>query len=443
MRVREVNFDGLIGPTHNYAGLSYGNLAATGNKGNVSRPLDGVLQGIEKAAYVRSLGMKQGMLPPVDRPSLRVLRELGYSGSDTHILTKAWDESPEMVRSLMSASSMWTANACTISPSTDTADGRTHFTAANLASMFHRATECPTTKRVLERYFPAGDRFAHHEPLTGGVHLGDEGAANHNRFCTDYGATGVHLFVYGRRAFESAEALTFPGRQTLEASQAVARQHGLGDRAIFAQQSPLAINAGAFHNDVVAVCNKDTFLYHEQAFVDSSKLKADVQAVMGDTLIKWVEVPAIRVSMEDAVRSYLFNSQLINVPSREGMTLIAPTDAEIIPAVAEYLSDLVESGGPITHVDYMDVRQSMRNGGGPACLRLRVVLDEDDIAAMGARGILDDTLISELKVWANKHYREELSPEDLGDPDLMMESFAALDELTQIMNLGSIYDFQQ
>ncbi|WND01466.1 N-succinylarginine dihydrolase [Temperatibacter marinus] len=442
MTVHEVNFDGLIGPTHNYAGLSYGNLAATGNKGNISNPLEGVLQGIDKMMHVRSLGLVQGLFPPVDRPSLRVLRELGFKGSDEEMLVSAWTTSPELVLNLMSASSMWTANAATVTPFSDSEDGRTHFTAANLAAMYHRSTEHPTTARMLKTIFSDESRFVHHTPLPGGTHMGDEGAANHNRFCADYGEEGLSLYIYGRRAFENTRDLTFPGRQTLEASEAVARQHG-AKQALFYRQSAAAINAGAFHNDVVAVCNKNVFFFHEEAFEDKAGLLTAVQKSFPDLEIEFVEVPTAQVSLNDAVKSYLFNSQLICEAGAEKMTLIAPSESAETSSVKAYLEELLDQGGPIGKVDFMDVRQSMRNGGGPACLRQRVVLSDEDLASMTGRVIMDDQLAHDLRAWARRHYRDQLDPKDLGDPLLMRESFTALDELTSLLELGTLYDFQR
>jgi succinylarginine dihydrolase len=444
MAWREANFDGLVGPTHNYAGLSYGNVASANNKGNIANPREGALQGLDKARHLMGLGMMQGVLPPHDRPSLRALRAHGFSGSDRDILAKAWEASPALVANVTSSATMWTANAATISPSPDTADGRTHFTPANLAAMYHRSIEWPVTSRVLKAIFPEGDRFAHHDALEGGTHMGDEGAANHNRFCSDYGDAGVALFVYGRGAFEKADDLIFPGRQTLEASRAVARQHGLTPKkALFVRQNPAAINAGAFHNDVVAVSNKDVFFYHEDAFVNPDALERDILAAMDGTAVRFVRVPKARVPLADAVKSYLFNSQLISSPNRGGMTLILPGEVAETPSTKAYVDGLIASGGPITHADYLDVRQSMRNGGGPACLRLRVALSDDDVASLGGNAVLDDALVATLQAWVRKHYRDRVMPDDLGDPLLMDESFAALDDLTQILRLGSIYDFQQ
>ena len=444
MSYKEVNFDGLVGPTHNYAGLSYGNVASASNQGDVSNPREGALQGLEKMRHMMSLGMAQGLLPPHDRPHLATLKSLGFSGSDRDMLAAAWSSSPELLTNMMSGSAMWTANAATITPAPDTMDGRTHFTAASLAAMFHRSIEATLSARILGAIFPEGEHFAHHIPLTGGSHLGDEGAANHNRFCADYGEAGVSLFVYGRHAFDTSQDLTYPGRQTLEASEAIARLHGVEKgRALFVRQNPAAINAGAFHNDVVAVSNKNAFFYHQHAFEDAPALQAELQAAMGDTKMNFIEVPEAKVPLKDAVKSYLFNSQLISTPDSHGMTLILPIEAKEMQSTSVYVEELIASSNVISNADYMDVRQSMRNGGGPACLRLRVALSDAQQQSLGARVILDEALLAELEAWIVKYYRDRLTPQDLGDPELMEDSLAALDRLTQILEIGSIYDFQR
>ena len=45
MPLTEINFDGLVGPSHNYAGLSIGNLASTRNAGQLSQPRRAALEG--------------------------------------------------------------------------------------------------------------------------------------------------------------------------------------------------------------------------------------------------------------------------------------------------------------------------------------------------------------------------------------------------------------
>ena len=441
----EMNFDGLIGSTHNYAGLSEGNLASTNNAKLVSHPRQAAKEGLAKMFRLHQLGLKQGVLLPQERLHMPTLRHLGFTGSDSEVIAKVSSSAPHLLAMCYSASSMWAANAATVSPSADTADGRVHFTPANLKSMFHRSIEAETTSRLLKVIFNNSACFAHHDALRGGVHLGDEGAANHNRLCSNYGDQGVELFVYGRRDFgDSRRDTDFPARQSLEASMAIARRHQLhGDKVVMARQSAKVIDAGGFHNDVVSVSNKNVLFMHELAFQDKADLIDGVTQAFEGQPLHFVQVPDRSVSLENAIQSYLFNSQLVNLPNSEDMTLILPMESRENPAVHNYLLDLIEQDTPIKNLEFVDVRQSMRNGGGPACLRLRVVLTEQELARVNANFILDDQLFSRLNRWVDKHYRDELRASDLADPDLLDESRAALDELTQIMDIGSFYSFQR
>lgn len=441
----EMNFDGLIGSTHNYAGLSEGNLASTNNAKLVSHPRQAAKEGLAKMFRLHQLGLKQGVLLPQERLHMPTLRHLGFTGSDSEVIAKVSSSAPHLLAMCYSASSMWAANAATVSPSADTADGRVHFTPANLKSMFHRSIEAETTSRLLKVIFNNSACFAHHDALRGGVHFGDEGAANHNRLCSNYGDQGVELFVYGRRDFgDSRRNTDFPARQSLEASMAIARRHQLhGDKVVMARQSAKVIDAGGFHNDVVSVSNKNVLFMHELAFEDKADLIDGVTRAFQGQPLHFVQVPDRSVSLENAIQSYLFNSQLVNLPNSEDMTLILPMESRENPAVYNYLLDLIEQDTPIKNLEFVDVRQSMRNGGGPACLRLRVVLTEQELARVNANFILDDQLFSRLNRWVDKHYRDELRASDLADPDLLDESRAALDELTQIMDIGSFYSFQR
>lgn len=444
MKAKEINFDGLVGPTHNYTGLSWGNIASAENAGENSSPQRAALQGLAKMRRLMSLGLTQGILPPHERPHLATLRRLGFSGKPEEMIKAAWKAAPPLLNTIMSASPMWTANAATVSPSADTSDGKVHFTPANLVAMAHRATEAPTTSRVLKAIFADPAHFTHHDPLPGHAHFGDEGAANHTRLAANYGDAGSEIFVYGRHAFDTSKPTPkkYPARQTLEASQAIARLHQLGDdKAIFAQQNPDAIDAGVFHNDVIAVGNRNVLFFYETAFLEKETLLKR----LSDSVENFTPLELGRkdVPIEDVVKSYLFNSQLVCVPSEEKMCLIAPGEAEATPSVATWLEAQVTSGGPIGEVHYMDLRESMQNGGGPACLRLRVVLTDAEEKALGARVLLDEPIAAELEAWIKKHYRETLGSADLHDPSLMSESYAALDELTQILQLGTIYDFQK
>jgi succinylarginine dihydrolase len=439
----EANFDGLVGPTHNYAGLSWGNVASKSNVNAVSSPKEAALQGLAKMKKLADRGYVQAVLPPHERPHMPTLRALGFTGSDRQVLDKVAQTDPAILAAVSSASAMWTANAATVSPSADTSDHRVHFTPANLSAKFHRSIEHRVTGRALKAIFTDESYFAHHPALPSVSHFGDEGAANHTRLCAGYGEPGVELFVYGQVAFnENAPApVKYPARQTLEASQAIARLHGLGDgHAVFAQQNPAAIDAGVFHNDVIAVGNGNCLFYHELAFLDEHKVLSDIRARLAGTELQPVRVSAAEVPIEDAVASYLFNSQLLNTP--DGMLLAVPGECREVTSVSRYLDSLLQQNGPITGVEVFDVKQSMRNGGGPACLRLRVALRDDELKAINHGVILTDELYNRLTTWVEGHYRDELSQQDLADPMLLEEVRKALDELTGILGLGSIYDFQ-
>jgi succinylarginine dihydrolase len=442
---QEINFDGLVGPTHNYAGLSEGNLASARNQGMVSRPRDAALQGLAKMRRLSALGLPQGVLPPQERPQISWLRSLGFAGSDADVWTRAWREAPVMARAALAASPMWAANAATVSPSADTRDGRLHVSVANLQTMLHRALEAPQTEAVLRKLMPDESRFAVHAALTAHDSLSDEGAANHMRLCAEPGGPGVEVFVYGRRAGEART--NFPARQTLESCEAIARRHGLDpQRTIFALQSPKAIDAGAFHNDVVAVAHETVLFHHEEAFADKDALYAEIrEKARGLFEPVFVEVKSADVSLEDAVASYLFNSQLVHLPKEKALTLVAPTETRENNRTGPVVEKMISaSGTAIARAEYVEVRESMRNGGGPACLRLRIVMTPQERAAASGGFFLDDALASRLEAWVTKHYRSELGPGDLSDPNLVTEVQAALDELTTILPLGaSFYPFQR
>lgn len=446
MPAYEMNFDGLVGPTHNYGGLSYGNVASQSNSHAVSNPQEAAKQGLAKMKALMDMGFKQGVLAPQERPDVAALRRLGFTGSDTEVIERAAREAMPLLVASCSASSMWTANACTVSPGADTADGRVHFTAANLNCKFHRSIEHPTTSRVLQAMFADEAHFAHHPALPAVAQFGDEGAANHTRFCKSYGDAGVEFFVYGRSAFDTRypAPARYPARQTLEASQAVARLHGLSEAGVvYAQQNPAVIDQGVFHNDVIAVGNGEVLFHHQDAFLDTDKVLAELSdklARRGGRL-QAVCVPTSAVSVADAVKSYLFNSQLLT-RSDGSMLLIVPEECRNNASVWRYLQQLTASGGPIREVRVFDLKQSMQNGGGPACLRLRVALKEQELAAVNPGVVMSHALHDTLVAWVDKHYRDRLSEADLADPQLLSECRTALDELTQILKLGSVYPFQ-
>ena len=411
--MREINFDGLIGPSHNYAGLSFGNLASMGNAGSIARPRAAALQGLGKMARMVALGLDQGMFLPHPRPDVGWLRELGFAGDDVAVCRAAFAQDPAMLGAALSASAMWTANAATVSPAPDTADGRCHLSVANLSSMLHRSIEPAQTLRQLQLAFADPRHFAVHAALPAA--LGDEGAANHMRMGAGHGARGLEIFVYGDKG------AAYPSRQHRAASAAIARRHGLSD-ALLVQQSEAAIAAGAFHNDVVAVANEHVLFTHQHAFADPAQTYAAIRATVPGAVI--IEAPADRISLAEAVGSYLFNSQLVTLPGGH-MTLVVPGEVRDTPAVWQWLDEQIASGGPIARVEVVDVRESMRNGGGPACLRLRVAVSDAAYAAIDPRFLLDAAKLDRVAAVVEAHWPEAIAPADLGEADLWRQCMTA------------------
>ena len=450
MNVYELNMDGLVGPSHHYAGLSAGNIASTSNALSVANPAAAAHQGIQKMRFLHQRGIKQALIPPHQRPNLHLLHQLGFNGTPTEQINRAKRADPSLLSACYSASSMWTANAATVSASKDTHDKRVHFTAANLISNLHRHQEADFSRILLQKLFADDRYFQHHSILPKTVTTGDEGAANHSRLCEHHHEVGINLFVYGRRALPAGNndpaPSRFPARQTLEASQVIARSHQLNPNlVVFAAQNPAAIDQGVFHNDVIAVANESLLLLHEDAFLNQRKVLEELidKAIFS---LHIIEVKRSTISIADAVSSYLFNSQLITLPVTSGkkrMALISPVECQEHPSIKAFLDDmLADHTNPITEVHYLDLKQSMRNGGGPACLRLRVPLNEQELAAMHQGVLVNETLLNTLDHWVDNYYRSELQADDLTDPTLLDDCFSALDELTSILNLGSIYPFQ-
>ena len=415
MSLVEINFDGIVGPSHNYAGLSLGNIASSSHGGDTSYPRAAALQGRGKMRSNMELGLAQGFLLPLPRPNRGLIRDLAL-GADAprQLIAAAW-----------SASSMWTANAATVSPAPDTADGRCHLTPANLVTMAHRAQEWRDTKAQLDIAFGDSQHFAVHDAIL--PTFGDEGAANHMRFCEGHGAEGVEVFVYGTQGGK------FPARQHEQASRAVARLHGLDpDKCVFIEQNPEAIAAGAFHNDVVSVANERVLFTHERAFADKQGAYDAIAAAF--PALQVVEVPESAVSLEEAIRTYLFNAQLLTLPTGE-MALVVPTECQESAAVWSWCEHMLATNGPIRKVIPVDVKQSMANGGGPACLRLRVVADP---ATVDPRFMLDEAKLERVEAVVAENWPEQIDPADIGSDALAKTVIEAREALLSVLSLDTL-----
>mgnify|MGYP002629201969 CR=1 FL=1 len=435
----EINFDGLIGPTHNYAGLSKGNLASQAHHNQTSNPQVAALQGLEKMRIIMEQGIPQGFFLPHERPNLQTLRKLGFSGTDEEVIYRAGKQSPELLKNVYSSSSMWAANAATFSPSIDSHDQQIHITPANLNSMFHRSIEPDFTQIQLQLIF--GSMAQVHDPISHIAGYGDEGAANHLRVTDQHLKPGFQIFVYGASAFDKKEGVI--ARQAEEISRTVSAQHQLvPERAIFLRQNNLAIESGSFHNDIVSLANEEVFIFHQEAFADRVELERVLRHLREQvTNFQPLEILSEDISLGDLVSSYLLNSQLITLGNNEMMMLL-PEEVQNHGNCMRWL-DKIKTSSSIKHFKFVDIRQSMMNGGGPACLRFKTVVNQEELMLVNKKFLLTPQKLIDLRALITKHYRDKLTPEALMDVKLMEESYTFLDELTQLLELGSIYNFQK
>ena len=435
----EINFDGLIGPTHNYAGLSQGNLASQKHLNKTSNPQAAALQGLDKMRLIMDQGIPQGFFLPHERPHLKTLRALGFSGTDEDIINRATKQNPLLLKNVYSASSMWAANAATFSPSIDSYDQNIHITPANLNTMFHRSIEHEFTQTQLELMF--GGVAIVHDPIENISGYGDEGAANHLRVSEQHLKSGFQIFVYGSSAFEVHQGMIT--RQAEEISKAVSIMHQLDpDRVLFLKQNEQAINAGSFHNDIVSLANEEVFIFHQEAFADRVELERILHHLKDHVKgFHPIEILSEDISLDDLVSSYLLNSQLITVKNNEMMMLL-PEEVQNHSNCMRWLEE-IKSSSPIKHIEFVDIRQSMMNGGGPACLRFKITVNNDEFNQINEKFLLTPKKLMDLRALVTKHYRDKLNPADLLDNNLVQESYRFLDELTQLLDLGNIYDFQK
>ena len=435
----EINFDGLIGPTHNYAGLSQGNLASQKHLNQTSNPKAAALQGLNKMRLIMDQGIPQGFFLPHERPHLMTLRAIGFGGTDEEVINQVAKKNPALLKNVYSASSMWSANAATFSPSIDSNDQKIHITPANLNSMFHRSIEHEFTKTQLELIF--GGVAKVHEPIKNISGYGDEGAANHLRVSAQHLMPGFQIFVYGSSAFEVHQGII--ARQAEEISQAVSTQHQLDpDRVLFLKQNEQAIHSGSFHNDIVSLANEEVFIFHQEAFADRVELERVLHQLKDHVKgFHPIEILSKDISLDDLVSSYLLNSQLITVKNNEMMMLL-PEEVQNHGNCMKWLEE-IKSSSPIKRLEFVDIHQSMMNGGGPACLRFKAVVNSDELDKINKKFLLSPEKLINLRALVSKHYRDRINPDDLLDIKLMEESYLFLDELTQLLGIGSIYSFQK
>jgi len=433
MNYYDVTIDMLVGPTYLHGGLSYGNIASVVNRSKISHPKKAALQGLEKMKCLHDLGLSQLVFPPYPRPDYGFLQMLGFSGSKKQILEKAYQTNRQHLYQATSSAMMWMANAATITPSQDSHDNKVHITIANLASHAHRGLEAYDSYKLFKHVFSDEDFFTVHPPLPSFYEYFDEGAANHTRFYLPKTKQGIHLFVWGRSMRHHDGAKRFPARQTLEAQEAITRLHRLDQNLVlFCQQNPKAIDSGVFHNDVIATGHNDLFFVHEEAFVNTAEV---INALKKKGPIQVCCIPKKMLSLSEAVATYLFNSQIV---CRDGATvLIASQEVKKSSGCQKALEKLKSFG--IDDVIYLNLSESMKNGGGAACLRLRLVVNDQEWQKIRPTVIFTDSLYFELTECVERCYPENLRIQELCDPKMQKKIADAYTAIYKIFQTDKLF----
>ena len=100
-----------------------------------------------------------------------------------------------------------------------------------------------------------------------------------------------------------------------------------------------------------------------------------------------------------------------------------------------FLDRLLAGNGPVHRVVPVDVRQSMANGGGPACLRLRVVADP---ATIDPRFLLDEAKAEIIERAIAGAWPEQIDTADIGKETLARAVVDARRVLLEAINLNAL-----
>jgi succinylarginine dihydrolase len=417
MNLIEIQIDRIVGPTHHFGGLGVGNVASKTNAGEVSNPAAAALQGLDKMRLVAQLGVPQLILPPQTRPASGMLQSLGFRDSQWQ---KILDESPELFSGAMSSSAMWTANAATVTPAIDNQSNQLMMTIANLTASLHRSIEPSDTEQELTKALGCASQIS--PPIAVGSALRDEGAANHMRLGTSENTPGINVFVYGDGDPMPKE---FWPRQSRAACEAIARSHQLSpENTFFLKQHPEAIDAGAFHNDVVAMSHHNLFVHHELAYWEAGETLQQIEKryeELNEAKLNRIEISQEELSIADAVSTYLFNSQIVSPPDSRRPEILCPSEVREHDGAKKIVRDLCQRG-LFREACYVALNQSMSGGGGPACLRLRIPMSMRTFNSVPKLNQWSEDIDEQLRSAIERHYPTEITLEKLADPSVLAQA---------------------
>ena len=428
MNLIEIQIDRIVGPTHHFGGLGVGNIASKTNAGEVSNPAAAALQGLDKMRMVAQLGVPQLILPPQTRPASGMLQSLGFRDPQWRTLL---DDNPELFSAAMSSSAMWNANAATVTPAIDNQSNQLTMTIANLNASLHRSIEPCNTELELAKALGCASQIM--PPLAMGSALRDEGAANHMRLGTGENTPGINVFVYGDG--DSSPTQFWP-RQSRAACEAIARRHQLStENTFFLKQHPQAIDAGAFHNDVVAMSHHNLWVHHELAYWKAGETLQQIEEryrELNDVELNRIEIPDEDLSIADAVSTYLFNSQIVSPPDSRRPVVLCPSDVREHDGAKKIVRDLCQRG-IFREACYVALNQSMSGGGGPACLRLRIPVTTRTLNSVPKLNQWTEEIDQQLRNAIERHYPTEITLEKLTDPSILSQAENAASAIQGIL----------
>lgn len=396
----ELQIETLPSPLFAYGGLARGDLASMKHAHHPSAPKLALFQHLEKCQRLHELGISVALFPPHPRPLFSVLKKIGFE--------KAEQTPLRWLAACSSSSFHWTANSASVTPSKESLDGKLHISIANLSNRFHRSLEPNHTKELLDLLFQNVKNTVIHSPLPAGLLFGDEGSANQMRI-----EGGHTLFIYNEQPSH------FPGRQTLEASEAIARRHQIpSEKTHFLRQNPLATDSGVFHNDLIAMASGPLLISHSAAFLDPLPSLPNLQHI---------QLTEIDFPLKHLVTSYLLNSQLVR---RKDQTLVW-----VAPALCEHHTPSRTLLGklPIDTLLFVDLSESLKGGGGAACQRLSCPLTEEEFKGLNHEFLYTETLHQELVEWGRRFYPEKLQIEKLRDQTVIQNAYEALEALSEYL----------
>ena len=370
--LKQVFIDTIPGPTNHFGGHAVGNIASMNSKNNILNPQKAALEWLEKVKKVAMIGGNQFVLPPQRRPL-------------TH-------KKKTLTQSDISSSFIWMANAGLFIPRIDTQLENNQFIPANMKQSEHRNIEHPFHQYWLKKILKYS-KCNFHKILD----INDEGSANSIRLWHKKNQCGVNIFVYGK------PNARYPIRQSKSSCEKIINitkpRH-----YILLEQTKEAIDAGVFHNDVIAFGFKNTIICHEKAFSNQKQELKKLKKIFTNSLnapLNIVEIANNSLSLNAAVKTYLFNSQVIEINNK--FELICPIEVKENPNSYKITEKWV-TNGLFNKVHFVNIKSSLKNGGGPACLRLCLYLNDNEVKKIPTKFKLDKTKYKKISKIILEHY---------------------------------------